>query len=221
MATWVALDLSLSSTGFAVWAGEDAALTHGHWKLADSMIWRARGYVRLHKALLEIHAETPIDTITFEEPLSQASVKGGSNIQTIQTLAGLAAHAESFAAAVKARWYAVNVASWRRHFIGSMPRGTKSPDLKAMTMKRCREMGKRQSDIVRDLDWNKARVSLMLRGEQPYNREAINEVAAYLNIQPYELLMRPEDAMALRGLRKEAFRVIEVGGSLEQTGTDG
>jgi hypothetical protein len=36
---------------------------------------------------------------------------------------------------------AVNVATWRRHFIGPMPRGTKSPDLKAMTMKRARELG--------------------------------------------------------------------------------
>ena len=69
---------------------------------------------------------------------------------------------------------------------------------------------KRQSDIVRDLDWNKARVSLMLRGKQPYDREAINELADYLNIRPHELLMHPSDAMALRSLRAEAVRIAHI-----------
>lgn len=68
---------------------------------------------------------------------------------------------------------------------------------------------KKQADIVRDLDWNKARVSLMLRGDQPYTRDAVNELAEYLNLKPYELLMHPEDAMALRRLRNEALIVVE------------
>ena len=70
-----------------------------------------------------------------------------------------------------------------------------------------RQFGKRQSDITKDLDWNKARVSLMIRGEQPYTREAVNELADYLNIRPYELLMHPDDAMALRRLRAEMVRL--------------
>ncbi len=74
---------------------------------------------------------------------------------------------------------------------------------------------KRQADIVRDLDWNKARVSLMLRGDQPYTRDAINEIAAYLQIRPYELLMHPDDAMALRGLRKEALVVVETSKTID------
>lgn len=66
---------------------------------------------------------------------------------------------------------------------------------------------KKQADLVRDLDWNKARVSLMLRGEQQYTRDAVNEVAAYLSVHPYELLMHPDDAMALRRLRTDLVRV--------------
>jgi len=66
---------------------------------------------------------------------------------------------------------------------------------------------KKQADIARDLDWNKARVSLMIRGEQQYNRDAINELAAYLNIRPHELLMHPDDAMALRRLREDAVKI--------------
>jgi transcriptional regulator with XRE-family HTH domain len=70
-----------------------------------------------------------------------------------------------------------------------------------------RTLGKRQADIVRDLDWNKARVSLMLRGEQPYTRDAVNELADYLNLRPYELLMHPDDAMAIRRLRADMIRL--------------
>lgn len=66
---------------------------------------------------------------------------------------------------------------------------------------------KKQADIVRDLDWNKARVSLMIRGEQQYTRDSINELAAYLNIRPHELLMHPDDAMALRRLREDAIKI--------------
>src|SRR5687767_11917495 len=33
-----------------------------------------------------------------------------------------------------------------------------------------RQAGKKQADVLRDLDWNKARVSLMMRGIQPYER---------------------------------------------------
>lgn len=66
---------------------------------------------------------------------------------------------------------------------------------------------KRQSDIVKDLEWNKAKVSLMVRGLQPYTREEVNELAAYLEIRPHELLMHPDDAHAIRRLRKEMIRL--------------
>ena len=67
--------------------------------------------------------------------------------------------------------------------------------------------GKKQSDIVKDLDWNKAKVSLMLRGLQPYTREEVNELATYLSIRPHELLMHPDDANAIRRLRADMIRL--------------
>lgn len=66
---------------------------------------------------------------------------------------------------------------------------------------------KKQADVVRDLDWNKSKVSLMIRGLQPYTREEVNDLAAYLNIRPHELLMHPEDAHALRRLRADMIRL--------------
>lgn len=66
---------------------------------------------------------------------------------------------------------------------------------------------KKQADIVKDLDWNKAKVSLMVRGLQPYTREEVNELADYLSIRPHELLMHPDDAHALRRLKADAIRI--------------
>ena len=76
-------------------------------------------------------------------------------------------------------------------------------------------LGKKQADIVRDLDWNKARVSLMLHGKQPYDRDAINEIAAYLNVRGYELLMPPEQAMALRRLQMSAQEIVAIAHSVD------
>ena len=73
-----------------------------------------------------------------------------------------------------------------------------------------RATGKKQADIVKDLDWNKAKISLMVNGKQAYTREEVNELAAYLNISPHELLMHPEDAMALRQLRASARQIVRV-----------
>lgn len=67
---------------------------------------------------------------------------------------------------------------------------------------------KKQADVVRDLDWNKAKVSLMIRGLQPYTREEVNELATYLNIRPHELLMHPDDAFAARRLKAEMIRLV-------------
>lgn len=73
-----------------------------------------------------------------------------------------------------------------------------------------RAVGKKQADMARDLEWNKAKVSLTASGKQPYDREDVNEASAYLNIAPYELLMHPDDAMALRRMRQDAARIASV-----------
>ena len=49
----------------------------------------------------------------------------------------------------------------------------------------------------------------------------MNEAAKALNLASYELLMRPEQAMAIRRIRLEAIRVVESGAPLEPTGTTG
>ena len=88
-----------------------------------------------------------------------------------------------------------------------------------------KQLGKRQTDVVKDLGWNKARISLMVNLKQPYERDALNQLAEYLNLKPHELLMHPEDAMALRQLRGAAVQIVRVARPNEDddklTGTNG
>ncbi len=71
----------------------------------------------------------------------------------------------------------------------------------------CEALGKRQVDLVRDLGWNKSKASLMWRDTQGYTKQEVNELSAYLAIHPFELLMHPADAMALRRFRESASEV--------------
>ncbi len=82
-----------------------------------------------------------------------------------------------------------------------------------------------QERLSQDLDINKATVSHLARGIQPYSRDYVNQIAEYLNIQPYELLMHPADAFTIRRLLVEADKMSEMGKRLKvvnsQTGTEG
>jgi hypothetical protein len=141
MTTALALDLSVKSTGFALWSPGQAKPACGTWELAPSIDWAARAFVRLHKNMMDVQRVSPIDVIVFEEAIPPHRLHGMTNADTIAAAAGLASHAMSFAEALGIRWRPIGIAAWRRHFIGKMPRGTKTPDLKAMAMRRCRELG--------------------------------------------------------------------------------
>lgn len=73
-----------------------------------------------------------------------------------------------------------------------------------------RYYGKAQADLEKDLDWNKSKASLMMRRKQRYHRDDVNELADYLNLRPFELLMPPEEAMAFRAFRASAGTIAAV-----------
>jgi len=92
----------------------------------------------------------------------------------------------------------------------------------------------KQADIVKDLDWNKSKASLMFNEKQRYHRDDVNQVADYLHIEPFELLLPPERAMALRQYRASAEKIVTLAheaeddavpeskaGAARRTGTDG
>jgi hypothetical protein len=97
--------------------------------------------VRLHKNLLELNRLDPIEGLVFEEPVPTHMLKAATNAATEAAKFGLVAHAMSFSEALGIRWRGISISAWRRHFIGSQPRGTKRADLKAMSMKRARDLG--------------------------------------------------------------------------------
>ena len=68
-------------------------------------------------------------------------------------------------------------------------------------------LGRTQSDAVRELGWNKSSASHLWNGKQRYSQDYVDEVSIWLNIRPYELLMPPDLAMAIRRLREAAPRL--------------
>jgi hypothetical protein len=64
--------------------------------------------------------------------------------------------------------------------------------------------------LQKELDYSDGKASNVLTGKKRYDRDIINAVADALKIQPYELLMHPEDAMALRRLRESARQIAAV-----------
>jgi transcriptional regulator with XRE-family HTH domain len=70
--------------------------------------------------------------------------------------------------------------------------------------------GTSQAELCRRTDYPKAKVSDLVNGHQRYNKDIINDVAAALNIQPFELLMHPADAMKQRRINKLAHEIVEV-----------
>jgi hypothetical protein len=139
--TVLALDLSVKSTGFALWSDSQAKPVCGTWELAGGIAHAAKAFVRLHRHLKDVYGLAPIDLIAFEDPLPPHAVHGQTSIDVLKASAGLAAHVQSFSEAMGIRCCAVNQSTWRRHFLGAMPRGTKTPDLKHLAMQRCRELG--------------------------------------------------------------------------------
>jgi transcriptional regulator with XRE-family HTH domain len=70
-------------------------------------------------------------------------------------------------------------------------------------------LGVNQAEMCRRTGWSKASASQLYNNVQDYSPKLVNEAADALNVEVYELLMRPESAMALRRLRADALRVVE------------
>lgn len=69
-----------------------------------------------------------------------------------------------------------------------------------------------QNDLVLQLGFHKNTAHKLFHGLQPYRRDYVEQIASFLNIRPFELLMLPEDAMAVRRLR-EAVQAVASPGS--------
>ncbi|MEL6707638.1 MAG: hypothetical protein AAFP79_05100 [Pseudomonadota bacterium] len=69
------------------------------------------------------------------------------------------------------------------------------------------EKGVKQPGMALRAGWSNRKVSFLCSGRQPYKRFDINQAASALGIEPYELLLPPAEAMALRQLRQSAVQI--------------
>ncbi|HEX5183607.1 MAG TPA: hypothetical protein VFW19_10710 [Allosphingosinicella sp.] len=140
--TFLALDLSKKSTGWALWHDGQERPACGTWELGSELTGPGLVFLRLHKRINDIHIVTPIDSVTYEKPLDPATLGRNTSFDVPFLLIGLAAHVESYCEAKRIRHCAhVHQATWRRHFLGSMRRGVRTPDLKAYAIEQCRQLG--------------------------------------------------------------------------------
>jgi hypothetical protein len=140
--THLALDLSKASAGWALWDPSLAVPACGTWELGSTITSPGRVFMRLHQRLNDIHTVTPLQSVSYETPLYLDVWQPAAHKEAHLLLVGLAAHVESYCDARGIRiCRSVSMATWRRHFLGKMKRGTKSPDLKAMAVTRCLQLG--------------------------------------------------------------------------------
>lgn len=138
----IALDLSKRSTGWAVWMPEMTKPIWGTWVLGSEFTSDGRTYAKLLENLSDQRKLTRFEAAFYEQPLRAEVLQGFTNIDTLRILSGLAAQTEYFSYAVGLRCcQAVPLGSWRKHFIGKMPRGTKTKEWKDYAKERCAQYG--------------------------------------------------------------------------------
>jgi transcriptional regulator with XRE-family HTH domain len=67
-----------------------------------------------------------------------------------------------------------------------------------------------QAKMMEMTGWSKATMSQLFNGTQDYSPKVVNDAARALNAEPWELLMHPDQAMALRRLQTSASDVVRI-----------
>jgi len=82
-----------------------------------------------------------------------------------------------------------------------------------------------QTKMMERTGWSKATMSQLFNGTQDYSPKVVNEAAKALSAEPWELLMPPEQAFALRQLKSSARQIVTLAHDAEEaskrTGTEG
>lgn len=156
---FLALDLSKTRTGWAFWDGKSPKAQFGSWTLGSEYTSDGGVFAKLHRNMADLHKVMPFEALYFEQKINPARLAGHTNIDTINLLSGLEAHAKSFAHAYGLRiCKPVAIDHWRPFFLGRMPvadakaaarrarkagdhRASARQDLKDLTMERARQLG--------------------------------------------------------------------------------
>jgi hypothetical protein len=68
----------------------------------------------------------------------------------------------------------------------------------------------RQADMIARAGWSKTTASLLYNCQQDYNPQLVADAARALNIEPWELLMPPAQAMQIRRLRAAVDEELQI-----------
>lgn len=119
--SYLALDLSITRTGYALWDGESEKPIYGGWSLRQEQGSRGDSYRILYRKLNELYGFQRFDTVYFEQPIDPRNLNGLTNFDTVWLAFGLASHVQSFASAKRCRKVVpVNISEWRKSFIGDL-----------------------------------------------------------------------------------------------------
>lgn len=153
MTTYLSLDLSKVSTGYALWRDSMDRPISGTWNLGDSRTPRGESSLKLNRQLTELRKAERFDFMFVEAPIAQRKRQGTSE-RNVRLALALHAHAESFAASKRMfnRFLEYSEGSWRTGFLGkdenslirraAKQAGKSARDpLKAASMERCRQLG--------------------------------------------------------------------------------
>jgi hypothetical protein len=160
MTRFLALDLSKRSAGWASWKEGEARPVHGAWKLGNELTPPGDAFRNLYQELSRLSmvmgeedGRSAFEDVVYEEPLNLGPHGMPTTKDTIFLLIGLAATVDLWASAkCVRRLRCANQSSWRRHFLGRIPRGSRKDELgnkikapavnlKALAEERCRELG--------------------------------------------------------------------------------
>lgn len=156
--TYLSLDLSKRSTGWAAWQPGWDKPRYGSWALGSEFTSDGGVFCKLHRNLADLRKLVAFEAIYYEQAILPANLSGNTNIRALSLAAGLAAHVLSFAEAFGCRPCAINVGTWRKDYVGSdLVKGAQAKarakralsggkasardELKALTMARCRQLG--------------------------------------------------------------------------------
>lgn len=72
-----------------------------------------------------------------------------------------------------------------------------------------KHFGKIQADLSKEVGWDRSRANFLFHSKQAFKRHDVNDIAEWLNLEPFELLIPPARALAIRELYKNAQRIVQ------------
>lgn len=68
--------------------------------------------------------------------------------------------------------------------------------------------GKKQTHLQSELGWSNGNANALFHGKTRYHQDTLAQAAAWLEIEPYEMLMHPTVALSMRRLRQSAEAIV-------------